>query len=50
MSLVKTADDLGYKVRKQGKSLGGSRCPVCGTGTPHSNRFCIFLGKDRKER
>lgn len=50
MSLVQTAIDLSYPVRKQGRTFGGPRCPTCGLGTPHSNRFCIFLGKDDKER
>lgn len=50
MSLVQTALDLSYPVRKQGRTFGGPRCPTCGIGTPHSNRFCIFFGKDDKER
>lgn len=38
-------------LRKQGKTMGSRVCPVCGESEdPHSNKTCVFKGRDSKVR
>lgn len=48
--LVEVATSLGFPLRKQGRSWGGKRCPVCGEGGDGSNRLSVFVSQDGKER
>ena len=49
-TLPEMAVELGFPVKKQGRSWGGAACPVCGPGTESSNRLNIFVGRDGKWR
>lgn len=48
--LEAVAAALGFPLRKQGGTLGCAVCPACGPGEPQSNRLCIFVGRDGRQR
>lgn len=50
LSLPALAEQLGFPLKKQGKSWGGAKCPVCGEGAEGSTRLCVFPGKDGRWR
>lgn len=49
-TLPAMAKELGFPVKKQGRSWGGAVCPVCGDSTDQSNKLNIFVGRDGKWR
>ncbi len=49
-TLPELARELGFPVKKQGRSWGGPKCPSCGSGSDGSNRLNIFIGRDGKWR
>lgn len=40
----------GYALRRQGRTLGANACPRCGEGSAHSNKLCVFRGRDERQR
>jgi len=42
-NLVALAEHMGFKVRQQGRSWGGSHCPVCGESEDGSDRLSIYM-------
>lgn len=49
-TLPELARELGFAVKKQGRSWGGRKCPSCGSGEAGSNRLNIYIGMDGKWR
>ena len=47
-TLPDVVQDLGFKVRKQGKTWGGNACPCCGDGATESNKLCLYVRADNK--
>jgi hypothetical protein len=49
-AVVAKVREMGYPLRKQGRSWGGNVCPSCGEGERNSNRLNLFEGRDGKWR
>ncbi len=47
-TLPDLVQELGFKLRKQGRSWGGPVCPSCGESSPGSNKLSVFVRMDGK--
>jgi len=50
MEIVNVFSSRGFPVKRQGKTWGSPVCPSCGPGDRHSNKLCLFVGGDGRER
>lgn len=50
VDLPRLASDEGFSLVKQNKSWCCNKCPSCGEGSKHSDKFSVFPGKDGKWR
>jgi DNA primase len=50
MEIADLLRSRGIPAKKQGRTWGSSYCPICGQSDRHSNKLCLFIGHDGRER